>query len=44
MELIIADIETISKRIASDTKKARSDKDIAEKLKTLEKALEMLEA
>ena len=44
MELIIADIETISKRIASDAKKARSDKDIAEKLKTLEKALEMLEA
>jgi len=44
MELIIADIETVSKRIASDAKKARSDKDIAEKLKTLEKALEMLEA
>jgi len=44
MELIIADIETVTKRIQSDAKKARTDKDIAEKLKTLEKALEMLEA
>ena len=43
-ELIIADIETLTKRIASDAKKARSDKDIAEKLKTLEKVLEKLEA
>lgn len=39
-ELIIADIETLTKRIASDAKKARNDKDIAEKLQTLEKALE----
>ncbi len=44
MELVIADIETVTKRIQSDAKKARADKDIAEKLKTLEKALEMLEA
>lgn len=44
MELIIADIETLTKRIAGDAKKARSDKDIAEKLVTLEKALEWLEA
>jgi len=43
-ELIIADIETLAKRIASDAKKARSDKDIVEKLKTLEKVLEKLEA
>lgn len=43
MELIIADIETLTKRIQSDAKKARSDKDIAEKLVTLEKALEWLE-
>ncbi|MDA9129139.1 redox-regulated ATPase YchF [Candidatus Gracilibacteria bacterium] len=43
-ELIIADIETLTKRIASDAKKARSDKDLAEKLKTLEKVLEKLEA
>jgi len=39
-ELIIADVETLQKRIAADAKKARSDKDIAEKLQTLEKALE----
>ena len=44
MELIIADIETVTKRIAADAKKARADKDIAAKLVTLEKALEMLEA
>ncbi len=44
MELIIADIESLTKRIQSDAKKARSDKDIAEKLQTLEKALEILEA
>ncbi len=43
-ELIIADIETLTKRIAGDAKKARSDKDIAEKLQTLEKVLEKLEA
>lgn len=44
MELIIADIESLTKKIVADTKKARSDKDIAEKIKTLQKALEMLEA
>jgi len=44
MELIIADIESLTKRIASDAKKARSDKDLKEKLVTLEKALEWLEA
>lgn len=43
-ELIIADIETVTKRIAADAKKARADKDIAEKLKTLEIALEWLES
>lgn len=43
MELIIADIETLTKRINSDLKKARSDKDLAEKTKTLEKALQILE-
>jgi GTP-binding protein YchF len=42
-ELILADLETVQKRIASDAKKARSDKDIAEKLKTLEKVQESLE-
>lgn len=40
MELILADIESLQKRIASDAKKARADKSIAEKLQTLEKALE----
>ncbi|MCD5375447.1 redox-regulated ATPase YchF [Candidatus Gracilibacteria bacterium] len=44
MELIIADIESLTKKIAGDAKKARSDKDIAAKLVTLEKALEILEA
>ncbi len=43
-ELILADIETVTKRIANDAKKARSDKAIAEKLKTLEQALEWLES
>lgn len=43
-ELILADIESVQKRIASDAKKARADKEIAEKLKTLEIALEGLEA
>lgn len=42
-ELMIADIETLTKRIASDSKKARSDKDIAAKLITLQKALRELE-
>lgn len=44
MELILADIETVTKRIAGDAKKARVDKDIALKIKTLEKTLEWLEA
>lgn len=43
-ELILADIETLTKRIVSEAKKARSDKDIALKLVTLEKALEYLES
>ncbi len=43
-ELMLADIETLTKKIASDTKKARSDAKIAEKLTTLESALEMLES
>lgn len=43
-ELIIADVESLTKRIASDAKKARSDKEVAEKLVVLEKALEGLEA
>lgn len=43
-ELIIADIETITKRILSEAKKARSDKDLLEKVKTLEIALEWLES
>jgi GTP-binding protein YchF len=44
MELIIADIESLTKKIAGDTKKARSDKDLATKLVTLEKAMKLLEA
>ncbi len=44
MELILADIETLTKRIASDSKKARKEKDLAAKLITLEKALELLES
>ncbi|NDK09606.1 redox-regulated ATPase YchF [Candidatus Gracilibacteria bacterium] len=43
-ELIIADIETTTKRIQSESKKARSDKELLEKVKTLELALEGLEA
>jgi hypothetical protein len=39
-ELIIADLETLTKRIISESKKARSDKDLLEKVKTLEIALE----
>jgi len=39
-ELIIADIETTTKRIQSESKKARSDKELLEKVKTLELALE----
>jgi len=42
-ELMLADIETLQKRIGNDARKARSDKEIAVKLETLEKALESLE-
>jgi len=41
-ELIMADIETIEKRLASDRKKARADKKMAEAVKTYEKVLEKL--
>ncbi len=41
-ELILADLETIEKRIISDTKKARSDKKVAEKLETYKKVKELL--
>ncbi len=43
-ELIIADLETLTKRIQNEAKKARSDKDLLEKVKTLELALEWLES
>lgn len=43
-ELILADIESIEKRIAKDAKKARKEKDIAESIKTYEKVMEGLEA
>lgn len=42
-ELIMADIESLQKRIASDAKKARSDKAVAAKLEVYEKVLEQLE-
>lgn len=42
-ELILADIETIEKRVAKDTKKARSDKDVARSLVVCEKAKWLLE-
>ena len=41
-ELIMADIETVEKRLASDRKKARSDKKVAEAVATYEKVLEEL--
>ena len=41
-ELIMADIETVEKRIISDTKKARSDKKVAEAIETYKKVLEWL--
>lgn len=44
MELILADIESLTKRIANEAKNARKDKDLATKLMTLEKALELLES
>jgi GTP-binding protein YchF len=42
-ELILADIETIEKRLASDRKKARADKKVAEKVETYEKVKKLLE-
>lgn len=42
-ELILADIESIEKRVAKDAKKARSDKDIARKLVVCEKVKAELE-
>jgi len=42
-ELILADIETIEKRVAKDAKKARSDKDVARALVVCEKAKGLLE-
>ncbi len=41
-ELILADIETIEKRIIKDSKKARSDKKIAKTVETYKKVLEKL--
>lgn len=41
-ELILADIETINKRIVSDWKKARSDKDVAFAVEVYNKVLEEL--
>ena len=42
-ELILADIESIDKRVAKDTKKARSDKDVARSLVACEKVKTFLE-
>jgi len=42
-ELILADIETLTKKIANDSRKAKSDKDLATKVITLQKVLEELE-
>jgi len=39
-ELMLADIETLQKKIISESKKARSDKELLAKLQTLEKVLE----
>lgn len=41
-ELILADIETVNKRIASDARKARNDKDIAFAVDVYNKVLEKL--
>jgi len=41
-ELILADIETVEKRIISDWKKARADKKVAEAMETYKKILEKL--
>ncbi len=43
-ELMLADIETLQKKIISESKKARSDKELLAKLQTLEKVLEWLES
>ena len=43
-ELMLADIETLQKKIQSEAKKARSDKELIEKVQTLEKVLEGLES
>ena len=42
-ELILADIESIEKRVAKDGKKARSDKDVARALEVCAKVKEQLE-
>ena len=42
-ELILADIDTVERRIISDTKKARSDKKVAEALETYKKVKQKLE-
>jgi ribosome-binding ATPase YchF (GTP1/OBG family) len=42
-ELIMADIESVQKRILSDAKKARSDKAMAQKVAVYEKVLDKLE-
>jgi len=39
-ELMLADIETLQKKIANEAKKARSDKELLAKVQTLEKVLE----
>ena len=41
-ELIIADIETLEKRITNESRKAKSDKKLSEKVATLEMVLEKL--
>lgn len=43
-ELILADIETLTKRIIGESKKARADKEIASKVETLQKVLGELES
>jgi len=41
-ELILADMDSVEKRIAKDTKKARSDKDLARAMLVYVKVLEAL--
>ncbi|MCH8518695.1 redox-regulated ATPase YchF [Candidatus Gracilibacteria bacterium] len=43
-ELMLADIETLQKKIVSEAKKARSDKELLAKVETLQKVLEGLES